>query len=144
MLKLVLSASRSLHTFTSSLQEKRLTWLFGKLMIKYYRTANFWKCTFLKFYLSLVGNLKVLFTDLCVRWSIHYQIGLNEKNIKLSHDSKIAAQVFKILSLKFPNLRIHWMLSTILKASNKSAWSNIFWYIKVCTFWVCSKHYTLR
>ena len=82
MLKLVLSASRSLQTFTSSLQEKRLTWLFGKLMIKYYRTANFWKCTFLKFYLSLVGNLKVLFTDLCVRWSIHYQIGLNEKKIK--------------------------------------------------------------
>ena len=33
-------------------------------------------------YLSLVGNLKVLFTDLCIRWSIHYQIGLNEKKIK--------------------------------------------------------------
>ena len=32
-------------------------------------------------------------------------------------------------------LRIHWRLSTISKASNKSQWSNHFWYVKVCIFW---------
>ena len=29
------------------------------------------------------------------------------------------------------NLRIRWRLSTILKTSNKSVWSNAFWYVKV-------------
>ena len=28
-------------------------------------------------------------------------------------------------------LRIHWWLSTVLKISNRSVWSNIFWYVKV-------------
>ena len=32
-------------------------------------------------------------------------------------------------------LRIHWKLSTILKTSNKSIWSNVFWYVKVHIFW---------
>ena len=32
-------------------------------------------------------------------------------------------------------LRIHWRLSTILKTSNKSGWSNAFWYVKVYIFW---------
>ena len=31
-------------------------------------------------------------------------------------------------------LRIHWKLSTILKASKKRVWSNAFWYIKVYIF----------
>ena len=35
------------------------------------------------------------------------------------------------------NLRTHWRLSTILKTSNKSMWSNVFWYAKVCIFWKC-------
>ena len=35
---------------------------------------------------------------------------------------------------RFLNLRIHWRLSTILKASNKSLWSNVFWYVKYI-FW---------
>ena len=34
-------------------------------------------------------------------------------------------------------LRIHWRLSTILKISKKSVWSNVFWYVKVCVFWNC-------
>ena len=32
-------------------------------------------------------------------------------------------------------LRIHWRLLRILKTSNKSASSNVFWYVKVCIFW---------
>ena len=44
-------------------------------------------------------------------------------------------QCYKITILKLHEkyLRIHWRLSTILEASNKSVWSNIFWYVKVCT-----------
>ena len=34
-----------------------------------------------------------------------------------------------------PFLRIHWRLSTVLKTSNKSVWSNVFWYVKVYIFW---------
>ena len=32
------------------------------------------------------------------------------------------------------NSRIQWRLSTILKTSNKSVWSNVFWYVKVYIF----------
>ena len=39
-------------------------------------------------------------------------------------------------------LRIHWRLLTILKTSNKSVWSNVFRYVKVCMFWKCIQ-YTL-
>ena len=38
-------------------------------------TINFWKCLFLV-------NLQVLFTDLCVRWNLHSEVGLNEKKKK--------------------------------------------------------------
>ena len=37
-------------------------------------------------------------------------------------------------------LRIRWRLSTILKTSKKSVWSNVFWYVKVCIFWKCIQH----
>ena len=37
-------------------------------------------------------------------------------------------------------LRIHWRLSTILKTSNKSVWSNVFWYVDVCIFWKCIQY----
>ena len=37
-------------------------------------------------------------------------------------------------------LRIHWSLSTILKTSNKSVWSNVFWYVEVCIFWKCIRY----
>ena len=37
-------------------------------------------------------------------------------------------------------LRIHWRLSTILKTTNKSVWSNVFWYVKVCIFWKCIQY----
>ena len=37
-------------------------------------------------------------------------------------------------------LRIHWRLSMILKTSNKSVWSNAFWYVKVCVFWKCIQY----
>ena len=30
---------------------------------------------------------------------------------------------------------MHWRLSMILKTSNKSEWSNVFWYVKVYIFW---------
>ena len=33
------------------------------------------------------------------------------------------------------HLRIHWRPSTNLKTSNKSVWSNVFWYVKVYIFW---------
>ena len=54
------------------------------------------------------------------------------------------AQVFNIkLSFrKKRKLRILWRLSTTLKTSSKSVWSNIFWYVKVCIFWKCIQ-YTL-
>ena len=32
-------------------------------------------------------------------------------------------------------LRIHWRLSRVLKTSNKSVWSNVFWYVNVYIFW---------
>ena len=48
--------------------------------------------------------LKDLFTDLCVRWNLHSEIGLNEKKIKFSHDSKITIHVFNTLSSKFPQI----------------------------------------
>ena len=34
-------------------------------------------------------------------------------------------------------LRIHWRPSKILGTSNKSIWSNAFWYVKGCIFWKC-------
>ena len=39
------------------------------------------------------------------------------------------------MSFSFLFLRIPWSLSTILKTSSKSAWSNVFRYIKVYIFW---------
>ena len=38
------------------------------------------------------------------------------------------------------DLRIHWKLSTILKTSNKSVWSNGFRYVKVCILWKCIQY----
>ena len=35
------------------------------------------------------------------------------------------------------HLRIHWRLSTILKTSNKSVWTNVFW---VYIFWKCIQY----
>ena len=67
-------------------------------------------CQFLELYMFKVLfvfsglNLKVLFTDLCVRRNLHSEIGLNEKNIKYSYDSKITVQVFNTLSSKFPQI----------------------------------------
>ena len=37
-------------------------------------------------------------------------------------------------------LRIYWRLSKILKTSNQSIWSNLFWYVKVCIFWKCIQY----
>ena len=48
--------------------------------------------------------MKASFTDLCVRWNLHPEIGLNEKKIKFSHDSNITVQVFNTLSFKFPQI----------------------------------------
>ena len=36
----------------------------------------------------------------------------------------------KVLLCEF-ELRLHWCLLTILKTSNQSVWSDIFWYVKV-------------
>ena len=41
---------------------------------------------------------------------------------------------------KKPALRIHWRFPTILKISNKSVWSNVFWYVKVCIIWKCIQY----
>ena len=40
----------------------------------------------------------------------------------------------KVITIK---LRIGWRISTILKTRNKSVWTNVFWYVKVCIFWKC-------
>ena len=37
-------------------------------------------------------------------------------------------------------LKIHWRLSTILETSNKSVWSNVFWYVQLCIFWKCIQY----
>ena len=42
--------------------------------------------------------------------------------------------------IKLFRLRIHWRLSTILKTSNKSVWSSVFWYVKVRIFWKCIQY----
>ena len=39
-------------------------------------------------------------------------------------------------------LRIHWRLSMILKLSNKSVWSNVFWSVKVGILWKCIQYTT--
>ena len=44
------------------------------------------------------------------------------------------------VSFLFLLLRIHWRLSTILKTRNKSAWSNVFWYVKIWIFWKCIQY----
>ena len=38
---------------------------------------------------------------------------------------------------------VHWRHLTILKTSNKSVWTNVFWYLKVCIFWKFIQ-YTMR
>ena len=48
--------------------------------------------------------MKALFTDLCVRWNLHSEIGLNEKKMRFSHDSKITVLVFNTPSSKFPQI----------------------------------------
>ena len=37
-------------------------------------------------------------------------------------------------------LRLHWRFSTILETSRKSVWSSVFWYVKVCIFWICIQY----
>ena len=44
-------------------------------------------------------------------------------------------QYWLIHADKGMNVRIHWKHSTILEASNKSVWSNGFWYVKVGIVW---------
>ena len=53
---------------------------------------------------------------------------------------EISAQKFMVKNSINFILRIHWRLSTILKTSNKSVWSNVFWYVKVCIFWKCIQY----
>ena len=44
--------------------------------------------------------------------------------------------VIKSLSGKITAaFKIYWNLSTILKRSSKSVWSNVFWYVKIYIFW---------
>ena len=54
---------------------------------------------------------------------------------------KDARYVNKLLNFStFLNLKMHWRLSTILETSNKSVWSDVFWYVKVCIFWKCIQY----
>ena len=55
--------------------------------------------------------------------------------VKNCHQMVISKSAHKLLRPIF--LKIQWGLSTILRTSNKSVWSNIFWYVKVCKFWKC-------
>ena len=62
----------------------------------------------------------------------HWRSGaFNVKFQQISH----TALIFRLLTL-----RIHWRLPTILETSNKSVWSNVFWYVKVCIFWKCIQY----
>ena len=50
-------------------------------------------------------NFKVLFSDLCVRWNLRSEMGINEKKKKIFlHDSKITVQVFNTLLSKFSQI----------------------------------------
>ena len=42
--------------------------------------------------------------------------------------------------IHYSSLRIHWRRSTILETNNKSVWSNVFWFVKVCIFWKCIQY----
>ena len=50
--------------------------------------------------------------------------------------NELGGQIMK----EFFGLRIQWRLSTILEINNKSVWSNVFWYVKVCIFWKCIQY----
>ena len=63
----------------------------------------------------------------------------NEKNLDhlaLAHN--YSTQYMNLLD--FSVWRIHWRLSTDFKNKQKSVWSNVFWYIKVCIFWKCIQY----
>ena len=64
-------------------------------------TVNFWECTFLKFCVLIGLNLKVLFSDLCVRWNPHSVTGFKWKKDKIFHSFFKFFQVFHTLSSKF-------------------------------------------
>ena len=51
-----------------------------------------------------------------------------------------SCNLFNVIFTKLNALRIHWKLSTILETRNISVWSNVFWYVKVCTFWKCIQY----
>ena len=42
--------------------------------------------------------------------------------------------------MKWFSLRIHWKLSMILKTSNESVWSDVFWSVKGCIFSKCIQY----
>ena len=44
------------------------------------------------------------------------------------------------LTYTLSSLRIYWRLLMMLKTSNKSVWSDDFWYLKVCIFWKCIRY----
>ena len=44
---------------------------------------------------------------------------------------------FSDIKSDIKSLKIHSGLSKTLKTSNKSVWSRVFWYVKVCTFRKC-------
>ena len=46
----------------------------------------------------------------------------------------------KRLNILGDTLRIHGRLWTILKTNNRSEWSNLFWYVKVCILWKCIQY----
>ena len=76
-----------------------------KLLTEYNRDCQFLEMCIFKVLFVFNGlNLKVLFTDLRVRWNLHSEIGLNEEKIKFSYDIKITVQVFNTLSSKFPQI----------------------------------------
>ena len=86
--------------------------------------------------LSLNIRLKLIL-DKILYYSFVVLKGLMfQENLVISYFAK---RQFKLLLLFF-YLRIHWGLSTILKKSNKSVWSNVFLYEKVCIFWKCIQY----
>ena len=69
--------------------------------------------------------------------------GRNFKGINQETNSReplICESVPKILSYPIISLRVQWKLLTILTTSNKSVWTNVSWYVKVCIFWKCIQY----
>ena len=104
-----------------------------KLIIPYW--YHFWQS---RFVLLIMLNISQIPKKLYLAERFVLKSGdskyYNFRNMHISPLWTYFCKFYKIFRTQL-SLRIHWRLFTILKASNKSIWSNVFWYVKVFIFW---------